>query len=199
MTGSGHPEARDSPVEILHDLAAEFEAAAERLPGERQVAEGLVAGLLATAHGDRRRRVCTDPRLRTLVVAIVLLERSLALIDASPYEAEHLALLGLFVLGRVDQEPPRPRLVCELKAGAWSLVARTRHLQGNWRALREALVHADEALAAGGYVLNQSPHWRLFTAIALLERCSDQAWPRDEAALSLLVRTFLGEAAASEA
>jgi hypothetical protein len=89
---------------LFAGLAAEMEESVERVAAERQAAGAVVDELLTTPSGGRKARVRREARFRSLTVAHLLLERSSNAGAADPAETAGLALLGIYVLGRLDPE-----------------------------------------------------------------------------------------------
>jgi hypothetical protein len=180
--------------EIWTGLAAGLEETIERVAGERQVAEAVLAELLAIPADQRAGRIRREARFRSLSVAYLLFERSLAASATSTEEAEALAVLGIFLLGQLDSEQAPQLLVHELKARGWALVAYAEYLAGDWAAVREAIEHADEALAEAGYLVECPGIRRLVAKIRLSERQAGELFELVAQAVHLLLRALVGEA-----
>lgn len=137
--------------EMWTPLAAARAEAAARLAVEREAAHAAVAQLLAQPPAERRRRIRDEARFRTVAVAALLLERSFAVAAEDPDLGGELALLAVEVLGQVDRERERPRLVAELEAWAWGLAAYACWVAVRWNAAIEALQQAETRLAGAGH------------------------------------------------
>ena len=132
-------------------LASTRAEAVARLAAERQAADAAVAQLLALPSEERRRRIQDEARFGTVAVAAFLLERSLPAADQDADLGEELALLAVEVLDRLDPEREGPRLLAELEAWAWGLVAYACWRAQRWEAAREALQQAEARLAGAGH------------------------------------------------
>ncbi|HEX5759585.1 MAG TPA: hypothetical protein VF121_10355 [Thermoanaerobaculia bacterium] len=137
--------------EMWTPLAAARAEAAARLAAERQAAIAAVAELLALPPEERRRRIRDEQRFRTVAVAALLLEGSFATAAEDPDLGGELAFLAVEVLGQVDRERERPRLVDELEAWAWGLAAYACWAAPRWNAAFDALQHAETRLAGAGH------------------------------------------------
>jgi hypothetical protein len=188
----GGGEERDY-AELWAGLAAGLEEAIERVTAERQAAEGLLAELLATPTEVRAARIGAEARFRTLAVAYLLFERSLAVSEADTAEAEHLALLGIFLLSRLDFEEAPQLLVHELKARGWALVANACFQAGDWASARMAIERADSALAEAGYVVHRPGIRRLVAKIRVSERHAEELFELVARAVNLLLRALVGD------
>jgi hypothetical protein len=180
--------------EIWAGLAAGLDEMIERVTAERQAAEALLAELLAIPSGERPARIRREARYRSLSVAYLLFEASLAASATNAEEAENLALLGIFLLGQLDREQTPQLLVHELTARGWALVANACYLSGDWAAVREAIEQADEALAEAGYLVARPGIRRLVAQIRLSERQAGELFELVARAVNLLVRALVGEA-----
>jgi hypothetical protein len=138
-------------AEMWIPLAAARAEAFARPAVEQQAADAAVAQLLTLPSEERRRRIRDQARFRTVAVAAFFLERSFPAATEDPDLAEELALLAVEVLGQVDGERERPRLVAELEAWAWGLVAYARWVAQRWDAVGEALQQAAARLAGAGH------------------------------------------------
>lgn len=137
--------------EMWTPLAATRAEAVARLAAERQAADLAVAELLALPPAERRRRIRDEARFGTVAVAALFLEWSLPAADVAAGLGEELALLAVEVLGQVDRERERPRLVAELEGWALGLVAYACWLTQRWDAAGDALQRAKECLAGAGH------------------------------------------------
>ena len=137
--------------EMWTPLAATRAEAVARLAAERQAADLAVAELLALPPAERRRHIRDEARFRTVAVAALFLEWSLPAADVAAGLGEELALLAVEVLGQVDRERERPRLVAELEGWALGLVAYACWLTQRWDAAGDALQRAKECLAGAGH------------------------------------------------
>lgn len=180
-------------AEVIDRIQAGLQEATERMSAERVQAEAAVAGLLAAPAEIRRRRIRRETRLRTLPVAALLLERTLALLSAAPEEAENLALLALYVLGQLDPEGAPSAVVGELKVRAWALVAGACWQSADWLAVREALEHAEEVMVIEGHTTKRVGFRRAVAALRLAERQVEEALGAAAGALTLLLGPLLGE------
>jgi hypothetical protein len=131
-------------------IAAALNAAARLEAGNGGDADGVAAAaLLATPRGTHARRIRHEARFRTPGVAGHLLARAHA--AASPRRAETCALLAVRVVEAIDRAEAPARVLGELAAQAWGVVARARWRRNDPIAVREALEHAERALVAAGW------------------------------------------------
>lgn len=192
------PPAPEPPLdpeyaEAVERVRAGIDEAAERLETERLHAEAAVAGLLATAPGKRRKRIRSEARLRTLPVAHLLIDRALAVASSNPAEAEHLALLGLFTLGRLDPDEAPGLAMAEVKVRGWAVVGRSCWQRGDWRAAREALECAEEVMVTEAYLSRRVGFRRSLAALRLVERRVEEAHALAGRAVDVLLAPLLGE------
>ncbi|MGH9362612.1 MAG: hypothetical protein ACRD2T_11915 [Thermoanaerobaculia bacterium] len=180
--------------EVRESLAAAAEQGAERLVGERQVAEGVVARLLVLDSKERRRRSREEPRFRSLSAAYLLLERSAVAAAATPEEAEDLALLALLMLDCLGPDEEPRQLVAELKVRAWGLVAHACWIAERWDATREALERAEGQLVEAGLSTTGLGFRRAVAAFRIAERRSAEAFVYLTRAVKTLVGRLLPEA-----
>ncbi len=189
----GVPRIRPVDRQLWAELAPELETAARRLAGERKAAERLVTGLLAAPHAERAARIRKDGRLRTLAVALLLLQGSLEAGAGAPEDAADRALLALTVLERLKPGEASGVLVTELQARAWALVAHACRRQGSWPGMREALESAVTALRRAGYAVQVGRPRAVLAAVRDTEQRLEAVRPADEAAVAFLLRALLGE------
>ncbi len=173
--------------EALDRLAASLEELAERVAAERALAEPAVTALLALPAAERRKRVRAEARFRTLPVAYLLLDHALSQVEAAPEESENLALLAVYVLGKLDPEQTPATLAAELKVRGWAVVAKSCWMRGEWLAVREALEYAEEIMVSEGYVTRRVGFRRVLAALRLIERRVHEAVAVGGRAVDLLL------------
>jgi hypothetical protein len=158
---------------------------------DRQAAETALVELLPLAAEERRERVEHEPRLRSAAIANLLLERSFAAARDDPAEGESLAVLAIFILGRLGPDQAPAQLVEELKARAWALVAHACWIAADWKATCGALERAEQALAAAGYSTKRLGFRRTMAAFRLTEMRIEDAFNLLTNAVELLVGSLL--------
>ncbi len=178
---------------IWEALEAGRAEAVERVAAERWAAGPAIEELLELPPREREARIREEARFRTLPVAARLFERSLAVSADDLGAAESLARLGTFLLDRLDPGREPRLLVHELRARGWALVAQACFLSGDWRAVREAIENADQALFEAGFVVKRAGIRRLVAAIRLSERQAEEVFELVGRAIKLLLRALLGE------
>jgi tetratricopeptide (TPR) repeat protein len=163
-----HPTA--GPAILVRHLGTDRLPAIEDGAGaEEEVRRAIDAGLanvskarreLAaadTAWADMRRlpagrmalRLTNSPQLRTLGMAVILLEETRGCWDDDPRDAERLADLALGLLERCDGYPPKQ--LQDLLARAHTYRANCRRLLGRMQAAGRDLERAREHLARGSH------------------------------------------------
>jgi hypothetical protein len=165
---------------------------------ERAAAETAIAELLPLAAEQRRELVEREARLRSAALANLLLDRSFAAAREDPAEGESLAVLAIFILGRLAPDQAPAQLVHELRARAWALVAHACWIAADWQATRGALERAEQALAAAGYSTKRLGFRRTMAAFRMTEQRIEDAFNLLTNAVELLVGSLLPPTEAPE-
>ncbi len=167
--------------ERVRDLAREEE---RRLEEDRNDAPRLLESLLQQPPARQLLLIRNSRRFRSWALCELIQERARAEGFQEPERAVQLAELALAVAKRVDPDDHGPRLVCDLQARCWAVLANARRIISDLPASERAFRIAESLLREGtGDPLEEA---RILAMKAVLR--SDQR--RFDETLSLLDRTL---------
>lgn len=149
---------------------------------ERAEAGGLLSDLLQHPVEKRALVIRNCSRLHTWGVCEILLQYSREQNFQDPALGEHLSLLALDILDRIDPATYGVEAIKDLRARAWAYMANSRRVKGDLRG-------AEEAFALASTLLKQGSREPMERAVLLdLQASLRRAQRRFDKALSLLRR-----------
>ena len=134
-------------AEVPGDGRVEEQALASAL--QLSEAKRLFARLLAQAPASRKSVLTSNPRLHTVAVCELLIERALATRPGDGESGEELGELALQIAAQLDPETLGCRRIADLKAHAWASIANDRRIHSDLHGGREAMATAFGHLRAG--------------------------------------------------